>query len=90
MIELHRPEIDPLSDELEERLNDMIIKYKTERYKNEETTSIDLPCIKEGSTLVTGSEKIKKYLLELEQELKWQRSLSGDGCYIDPDTGETC
>lgn len=90
MIELHRPVNDELSDEVEEHLDGMIITYKTERYDNESRAEFDLPFIKEGKTVVTGEDKIEKYLRELEGELKFQRSISGDGCYIDPDTGEVC
>ena len=90
MIELHRPAKDEPSDEIEQRLDDMTITYKTERYNKESQADFDLPYIKEGKTVVTGEDKIEKYLRELEAELKLQRSVSGDYCYIDPDSGEVC
>jgi len=90
MIELHRRANDETSDEIEERFDDMIITYKTETYENEGDAEFNLPFIKEGKTVVTGEDKIAKYLRELEGELKFQRSISGDYCYIDPGSGEVC
>jgi len=90
MIEFHRPENDEHSDEIEERFNDMIITFKVETYDTNRRADYKLPHIKEGKTVVSGKNRIEKYLQELEAELKWQRSLSGDGCYIDPETGKVC
>lgn len=86
MIILHKVKNDPASEELEERLNDLILAYKTELHE----PGADGPAIEEGDTIIRDKTKLEKWIQNLEKELKWQRSLSGDGCYIDPETGEIC
>lgn len=88
MITLVRRKNDPASDELEQKLTDLVLAYKSEDADPGSTST--LPYIKENGKIISGKENIETWLQELEKELSWQRSLSGDGCYIDPDTGETC
>lgn len=85
MIKLFRQADDPKADEIESRFENLILSYKTEISEDN-----DLPKIVDGDTTVSGDEEIEKWLRELESELKWQRSLSGDGCYIDPKSGNVC
>lgn len=44
----------------------------------------------DGREKIEGREAILSWLQVLERELSIQRSVSGDGCYLDPKTGETC
>ena len=85
MIKLIRQTDDPKADEIESRFEDLILSYKTEISEDN-----DLPKILDGDTTVSGDEEIDEWLRELESDLKWQRSLSGDGCYIDPESGNVC
>lgn len=85
MIKLFRQADDPKADEIESRFENLILSYKTEISEDN-----DLPKIVDGDTTVSGDEEIEKWLRELESELKWQRSLSGDGCYIDPKSNNVC
>lgn len=85
MIKLFRQADDPKADEIESRFENLILSYKTEISEDN-----DLPKIVDVDTTVSGDEEIEKWLRELESELKWQRSLSGDGCYIDPKSGNVC
>lgn len=85
MIKLVRQTDDPKADEIESRFEDLILSYKTEISEDN-----DLPKIVDGDTTVSGDEEIEEWLRELESDLKWQRSLSGDGCYIDPESGNVC
>ncbi len=85
MIKLIRQENDPKADAIESRFDDLILSYKTEI-----SDTGDLPKIIDGETVVTDDEEIEKWLRKLEDELSWQRSLSGDGCYIDPESGKVC
>lgn len=50
----------------------------------------EFPFISDGGQVISGKKNIENWLTGLKKELKWQRSVSGDGCYIDPDSGETC
>jgi hypothetical protein len=85
MITLIRQADDPKADDIESRFKDLILSYKTEIFEDN-----DLPKIVDGDTTVSGAEEIEEWLSELESELNWQRSLSGDGCYIDPKSGNVC
>ncbi len=90
MIELHKLKDDEFSEEIEEKMEDMLLAHESVSYDRKEDASFDLPYIKEGKTIVNTPGKIESYLRELESELKLQRSISGDGCYIDPRTGKVC
>lgn len=87
MITLVRREGDPASKKLEEKLQDLVLAYRTETIS--ESLDTPVPHIKDNGKIISGDE-IDTWLMELEDELSWQRSLSGDGCYIHPDTGKTC
>lgn len=89
MITLYRKPDDPKADEIEGRFEDLILAYKTEVAVGSSTEE-NLPKIVDGDTTVTGDQQIEEWLTELEADLKWQRSLSGDGCFIDPKSGKIC
>ncbi len=95
MIEFHRYREDEYADRLEEKLDDMVLAYKTIVHENPVSQDNDdpdttLPYFDENGTKHSGEEEIKSYLRELSKELKEQRSVSGDACYIDPRSGEIC
>lgn len=85
MIKLIRKADDSKADHIESRFKNLILSYKTET-----AACKHLPKIIDGDSVITGDEEIEAWLRELEDELSWQRSLSGDGCYIDPDSGDVC
>ncbi len=89
MITLHCIKDDFKSNRLEQKLKEMVLAYKTVYHQANEH-SHPLPYIEEDDAIITDHEKIEEWILELEAELKWQRSLSGDGCFINPDSGEIC
>jgi len=89
MITLYRKPDDKKADKIEARFKDLILSFKTE-VKNGKSKDENLPMIEDGDTIITGDQEIEDWLLELEADLKWQRSLSGDGCYIDPKSGNVC
>jgi hypothetical protein len=90
MIELHRNADDRYADELEEKFRDLVIAYRSITYPPDSESIRPLPHIQESGKIIAGEVQIEKYIIDLEKELLWQRSLSGDGCYIDPDSGEVC
>lgn len=89
MIKLIRQLNDPKADEIESRFKDLVLSYKTEVIENG-TIRNQLPKIHDGDSVIFGNEEIEKWFQELEEDLNWQRSLSGDGCYIDPISGKVC
>ncbi|MEX2641273.1 MAG: hypothetical protein WD266_11330 [Balneolales bacterium] len=89
MIILHRKKSDPQSDRLGEKLADLVVAYESIDHPPAEANE-DLPFIEESGRQIKGEKEIGQWLLALEEELNWQRSLSGDGCYIDPKTGRIC
>lgn len=89
MIIFHRKQNDPKSEEIEEKLTGLVLAYETVDH----STSLveeDVPFIEESGKKITGPKAIEEWLIELEEDLNWQRSLSGDACYVDPKTGEIC
>ena len=94
MIELHRHKESDYADKVEKTLEDMVLAYKTVTHTELDAQSgkseTPLPYLDESGTKIAGKDEIKSYLRELSRELKEQRSISGDACYIDPQTGETC
>lgn len=90
MIKLHRKKKDPKADELEQELNDLVLAFKTVEHTDDNSELPKLPYIEESDQIIQEVEAIDNWLLELKKELDWQRSLSGDACYIHPETGEIC
>ena len=74
-----------MADEIESRFKDLILSYETEISEDN-----DLPKIVDGDTTLSDKDEIEEWMIELKSELNWQRSLSGDGCYIDPKSGKVC
>lgn len=85
MITLYRGIDDIQADKIGQRLDDLVLAYRTEVTERHNT-----PFIKDGDSVIRGDKQIEAWLLDLEKELIWQRSLSGDGCYVDPSSGEVC
>jgi len=90
MIEFHRLQKDELSDEISTMLQDMVVAYRTKTYSDSPSSSCSLPHIREGKNIISGEEELREYLHNLDRELHQQRSITGDGCYLDPETGEVC
>lgn len=88
MIVLTIKKEDPESKRIKQRLDNLVLAYKTEYTTDGD--SHKAPYIEENGVLIENPIELEKWLTQLEKELNWQRSLSGDGCYIDPDTGNTC
>lgn len=85
MITLYRKPADQKADEIEERFNNLVVAYKTEIYE-----SIEECYIKEDDKQIPPGPGMENWFRQLTDELDWQRSLSGDGCYIDPESGQVC
>jgi len=95
MIEFHRCQNDNYADRIQQKLDDMVLAYKTVTHRDPESDAgkepdTNLPYFDENGTKYSGKKEIETYLEELSRELEEQRSISGDACYIDPRTGEIC
>lgn len=86
MITLHRHKDDKQAEKIEEKLQDLVLAYRVEEIENDQIK----PFIKDSGRKIQGEEELERWFRELESELSWQRSISGDGCYIHPDTGKVC
>lgn len=85
MITLLRNKHDTEADLIEDRLKKLVVAYKTVI-----DPQIDSAYIEESGNKVVQGDHMETWFRQLESELSWQRSLSGDGCYIDPETGNIC
>lgn len=87
MITLCKKRDSQFGDEVRKKLNDLVISYKEKEIPEGGSSGV---IIIESGKKIEGKRQIDEWLSQLEKELSWQRSLSGDGCYIDPETGECC
>lgn len=87
MIILHAVASDERSKELEVRLQDLVVAFKKVEHDSEE---INRAYIEEDGKSYQTPEALEKWFEQLTKELNWQRSLSGDGCYVDPDSNKIC
>lgn len=87
MITLHTSAERPESKKIEERLKDLVIAFQKMEHDAEDS---DLPYIEEDGKKYVSEKDIEEWLRKLEAEVSWSRSLSGDGCYIDPQDGTIC
>ena len=81
MIELHRPAVSPAADAIEETLRDLCVAYRVAA-----STSLFL---EEGGRRFSG-DAVRPYLDALSDELRANREVSGDACYVDPRSGKVC
>ncbi len=87
MITLYRKKNNELADSIENRFEELTLAYRVEMMP--ESDPYDW-MIEDGDKKIKTKGDLESWLLQLEKELNWQRSLSGDACYIDPETGEVC
>lgn len=85
MITLHRTSSDSRAHQIEERLQNLVLAYRT---VTDESAG---PCfIRDGDRKILPGEEMEKWFRELSGELEWSRSLSGDACFLDPESGDVC
>lgn len=86
MITLHKHKDDQQAAKIEEKLQDLVLAYRVEEIEGEKSDLF----IEDGGEKFRGKEEIETWFQDLEVELEWQRSISGDSCYIHPETGDVC
>ena len=93
MITLHRHKTDPKADKIEEgqggRGRRDPVRHRPRPPKRRPPRRPG-PFIVDGGEKIEGDEKITSWMRELQGDLEWERSLTGDACYLDPETGEVC
>lgn len=87
MIILHIKSSELKTPEIERELREMVVSYKTEVHPEWEAQDA---YIEEDGKEYRTEKEIEGWVQQLKKELSWQRSLSGDGCYVDPDKGNSC
>jgi len=87
MITLYKKPNGQFGNEVDQRLDDLIITYEMKELSEDAEAEV---VIIESEKKIKGKQAIENWLNQFEKELRWQRSLTGDACYLDPDTGETC
>jgi hypothetical protein len=84
------------TDQIEEKLKEMVAAHKMVRVNGENASipgfisKTDLPVLFDGHEIYSSTEKIERYLDELNQDLKLGRSMQSDSCHLDPDNPDEC
>lgn len=87
MITLFRKNSSDKGLQLRGQLNELVIAYREEILPE---TSDRKVYILDGGREYSGDIEIEQWLTGLKRELQIQRSVTGDACYLDPETGEVC
>lgn len=90
MFVLHRWKDSSRADEIQDRLEDLVVAHRVsyERPRGE-TADLDLPILVEGDDTYVGDD-ISRRLDALESDLTFSRQISADACYVDLDNPEQC
>ncbi|RMH54625.1 MAG: hypothetical protein D6685_14605 [Bacteroidetes bacterium] len=94
MITLYRPAACSFCDDVADRLRAAVLAHRVMVLDAEEPVpglpaSVRPPVLVEGRQAYTDRASIEAFLDEVEHEVMMGRQISGDACYLDPDTG-TC
>lgn len=87
MITIHKRKNEETLSKLELELKNLVIAYQEIEH---DSSDIPLPYIEEDGKKFITEEEVESWLSGLKKELDWQRSMSGDGCYIPPDSDDNC
>lgn len=89
MIVLYREPTSPRADEIQSRLEDLVVAHRVITPEQAGEDLDELPAIEEGDSLYAG-DAIEPFLRDLEQELTISRQVSADACYVNPDSPGRC
>ena len=94
MIVLYRPRESARGDELQKRLETLVVAHRVvfvdENHPNELPDDAVLPTIGETDALHSDEESIARFFDELEAELSSARIYSADACYVNPKKPDEC
>ena len=89
MIYFYRPKQCAFCDEVESRLNHLVLAHRIHETDREDAFGIDTVLV-EGKRRYETREEILAFLDEITGELILQREMQSDSCIIDPQTGRGC
>lgn len=84
MICLYKSHSDALGQEISDQLTGMCAAHKVISTDKSESY------LMEGAHVISGRKNILDFLAEYKTILERDRSVSGDGCYLDPVSGQVC
>jgi len=89
MIVLHRNNKSPRADEIQARLEDLVVAHRVTSPEESGKHFDELPLIEEGDVHYVG-DAIDSFMQNLENELAISRGVSADACYVSPDKPGSC
>lgn len=94
MITLYRSPACSFCDDVAARLEEAVLAHEVITLEEDEPVpdlpeSATPPVVTEGQQVYTDEASIEAFLDEIVQEVTQNRRVSGDACYIDPESG-TC
>ena len=94
MIELHRTGADAYADEVEERLQEMVLAHRVVNHApsgdGEDSGQALETTVRDGDREYRGRDEIDPWLDELVSEVSLGRQFQSDACYLDPDDPSRC
>ncbi|SHK33723.1 hypothetical protein [Rhodothermus profundi] len=96
MLVLFRRAQDPIADDIEEQLRELVLAHRVVRVDKagrlpDGTLPTAWPVLVEGrSARYEGAKAIRAFLEELAHEVRLNRQFQADACYLDPDDPSCC
>ncbi len=82
---------------VKDKLKEMVVAHKIinvdglgDTVLPDSISTNELPLLSDSHEQWTSQEEIKAFLEELQQDLKFSRSITSDSCYIDPENPLEC
>lgn len=91
MIKLYRPSDCPACADIEAVLQELVVAHQVitveeDKLRNDLSSEVVLPAIKDNGQIISGSAAISAYLKELEKFVADWRRFQSDSCYTDEAT----
>lgn len=88
MIHLFRKQDSSYADEVEERLQGLVLAHEV--HVEESDGGDEFPLVREGGKEYRGLQEINGFLEEISDEVMTGRSMQSDTCVRDPDNPSAC
>jgi hypothetical protein len=87
MIKLFRKKVQKKADMIEGQFKKLVLAYEVSILPENDSRNW---YIVDGTNIIEDESSYENWFRDLDDELSWQRSITGDACYIDPKSGEIC
>lgn len=87
MIKLFRKKEQEKADMIEGQFKNLVLAYQVTILPENDSRNW---YIEDGANTIEGESGYEDWFRELEGELNWQRTITADACYIDPESGKIC